>query len=346
MNILFVWTGITGYTGDCWRALAALPGIRLKVLVEAPRSVPDAAFDAAHELRGLDCTVVERGAPFDRDAIRGAVAAFAPDVAFIVGWHAALPRFVATDPAFDGVRKVLAFDMPFAWTPRKLLAPIALRRYLSRFCAAFVPGAEAARYARWLGFRPDAIRQGLFSTRLDRFADAAGRKLAGGVPHSFLYVGRYAPEKGLDTLAEAYGIYRGHVHDPWPLNCAGKGDALPKGEGIVDLGFVPPDRLAGAYGANGVFVLPSRFEPWGVALAEACGSAMPAICSDAVGARREMLDGNGLVFRAGDARSLADAMSRMHRLGDAARVEMAKRSLELARPYSSDEWARRVAGFF
>ena len=340
MNILFAWTGVTGYMGDCWRALAAQPGVRLKVMVEAPLAVEDAAFDAMHELRGLDCTMVERGKPFDRDAIRGAVIGFKPDALFVVGWHAALPRFLATDGALRDIRKIIVFDLPFAFTPRKLLAPIALRGYLRNFDAAFVPGAAAARYARWLGFRN--IWRGLFSTRLDRFADVAESKLASGVPHSFLYVGRYAPEKGLDTLECAYAIYLSRVSDPWPLDCAGMGPECPQGEGIRDLGFVAPDDLARVYGAHGVFVLPSRFEPWGVVVAEACGAAMPVICSDSVGARHELVDGNGFVCRTDAPASLADAMVRMHALSDGERLAMARKSLALSVPYSASEWAKRV----
>lgn len=346
MNIVFVWTGITGYMGDCWRALAAQPGVRLKVLVEAPKAVVDAAFDAAHELRGLDCTIVEMGAPFDRAAIRDSVAAFRPDAIFIVGWHAALPRFIAEVPSFANVWKAIVFDLPFERTIRKFLAPIALWRYLRRFDAAFVPGAAAARYARWLGFKPESIQQGLFSTRLNRF-DAAARERLGknGAPHSFLFVGRYAPEKGLDTLARAYRIYRAKVSEPWPLDCVGKGPAFPQCEGMRDLGFVPPDNLAAIYGSHGVFILPSRFEPWGVVLAEACGAAMPVICTEPVGARHELVDGNGFVCRDNDAESLAEAMTRMHNLSDAELHSMSARSIELSRPYSSEAWARRVVDF-
>ena len=37
------------------------------------------------------------------------------------------------------------------------------------------------------------------------------------LPHSFLFVGRFIPEKGVDTLLEAYAMYREIATDPWPL---------------------------------------------------------------------------------------------------------------------------------
>jgi hypothetical protein len=39
--------------------------------------------------------------------------------------------------------------MPFVWSLRKLVAPLVLRRYLSRFVGAVVPGERPAAYRRY-----------------------------------------------------------------------------------------------------------------------------------------------------------------------------------------------------
>ena len=61
-----------------------------------------------------------------------------------------------------------------------------------------------------------------------------------------------------------------------------------------------------------VFVLPSRYDGWGVVVNQAIGAGLPVICSDMVGAGHDLVDEdvNGLKFRAGDAASLAGKMKR------------------------------------
>ncbi len=312
-------------------------------------------FDLDSCYKGIDFRSVPRDGSFDGSAIREAVAAFAPDLLFITGWSIPANRFLATDRAFRAIPKVLQLDMPWALRPRKLAARFVLWGYLRHFDAALVPGATSARYARWLGFggrRP--IYQGLLATDLSRF----------GGPHvpprgnAFLYVGRYAPEKGLDILLESYARYVDSVSDPWPLDCVGAGplreSLFPSaerrmGKGIVrDLGFKQPDELGAVFASHGAFVLPSRRESWGVVLAEAAGAGLPIICTDACGARHEVVragcaDANGYVVRAGSPRSLADAMIRLHNLGEEARGRLSAQSRRLAAPYSAEAWAERTA---
>lgn len=357
MNILISWTGLTGYTGSNWRALQRMPGVKVKVFVEP--TAMDQAFTVERELGGLDVTVLE-GRSFDKAAVATAVEAFRPDVMLIVGWHAKSCRWFATNRTWRNVPKVLVCDMPFAWTPRKILARIVLAGYLRYFAAAFVPGEPAARYMRWLGFggrRP--IFTGLNATNLRRFRKPRQKD----EDHSarFLYVGRYSAEKGLDVLVEAYGIYRSKVRHPWMLDCVGTGEEasrLQGVEGLNDLGFRSPAQLADVYAGHAAFVLPSRHEPWGVVLAEAAGAGLPIVCTSACGARHELVRemqfaakkklqggdacGNGLVVPAGDANALAAALERIHHLTPAERKMAGAAGMRLAEPFSSEAWAKRV----
>src|SRR5690606_27599003 len=134
----------------------------------------------------------------------------------------------------------------------------------------------------------------------------------------FLYVGRYVPEKGLDTLADAYRVYRQQVSNPWKLVCAGAGPLKETllAAGAEDRGFVQPGDLPALMHEASAFVLPSRFEPWGVVAHEAASSGLPLILSNACGAGVHLLRDlhNGFVFPAGDANSLAKAMVQLHEL--------------------------------
>jgi glycosyltransferase involved in cell wall biosynthesis len=113
-------------------------------------------------------------------------------------------------------------------------------------------------------------------------------------------------------------------------------------DGIVDLGFQPPDALSRIMKDSTAFVLPSVYEPWGVALAEAMGSGLPAIATNACGAARDLLCDywNGRVVPSNDARSLADAMVWLHDNQKGFSRLSANAKLK-ADAYSSKMWAIR-----
>jgi len=44
---------------------------------------------------------------------------------------------------------------------------------------------------------------------------------------------------------------------------------------VHDKGFVQPSDLPNIFAQAGVFILPSRYEPWGVVIGEALASGLP-----------------------------------------------------------------------
>ena len=355
-RVLFAWPGLTGFTGPCWRALQRDFNVKVKCLAAVDNSADASrAYTLESCFAGIDIKIVPKVGFADWDALREEVRSFAPDILFITGWSVPVNRFLAIDAAFRSIPKVFQMDMPWAFRARNIAARFILRRYLSHFDAAFVPGALAARYARWLGFgggRP--IYTGGLATDDAFFSDA----IPASNPPAFLYVGRYALEKGVDILIEAYHLYAESVVDPWPLDCAGAGplastlfpsDEVTVGKGrIKNLGFQQPATLPSLYASHAAFILPSRSESWGVALAEAAARGLPLICTDACGGRAELVrtsgpDANGFIARTGSARSLSKAMVALHNQGGEARARMSAASRRLAVPYSASLWAARVA---
>lgn len=305
MRVLFVWSGLSGYMGDCWRELAEMDGVELKVSVDIHSGLAGGRFDAAEVMRDLDWS----------DTLPSGT--WSPDVIFTVGWHNALCRAAALREWSPRTRKVCCFDMPWEWRLRKIAARFVLWRHLRRFDAAFVNGASAAKYARWLGFRGERLYTGLIATNLRRFGEHVG---GGG----FLYVGRESSEKGLDVLRAAHARYR-EQGGTWPLR-------------IVN--GVSPDALGPIYAAADCFVLASRYEPWGVVLVEAAAAGLPIICTDACGARHEVVKENGIVVKAGDLTALANAMSEVSAGTRTFDLDLGRR---LAVDYSCEAWAKRVA---
>jgi len=179
--------------------------------------------------------------------------------------------------------------------------------------------------------------------------DEAQRSRASQWPEAFIFIGRFVAVKGIKTLVDAYEEYRGTAASPWSLICCGQGpleSLLIDREGVDVRGFVQPGDLPKVLSEAGCLVLPSTYEPWGVALAEACGSGLPAICSDAVGAADDMIeDGtNGFIFKAGNANALARAMLVVSALGPAIR-EMGMASRVRAANYESNRWADHLISF-
>jgi glycosyltransferase involved in cell wall biosynthesis len=355
VNILFIWTGVTGYMGDAWRVLSRMEGVCLKVLVQE-RELGETRFDHAVVLRELDATVVT-GDSLAWELIDDDVRQFHPDVIFLVGWRRTLPRHIALSPCFNGVPKILIFDLPFAWTLKKLLAPVVLRAYLKRFDACFVPNA-AVRYARWLGFDGGGlgkIETNLFCANVSKFDDIARKRSEMAVyPRRFLFVGRYVREKGIDVLVSAYKQYREWVKAQkgcgisdcaWDLTCCGMGPlkALLEGvEGVRDIGFVQPDELPELFLNHGAFVIASSHEPWGVVLVEAAAAGLPIVCTEACGAAQDVVSKNGFVCKMGDREGIARALCAIHSMEDGIRRKMGEAGVALAAEHSCEAWATHV----
>jgi glycosyltransferase involved in cell wall biosynthesis len=171
----------------------------------------------------------------------------------------------------------------------------------------------------------------------------------------FLFVGREAPEKGLEVLLDAWRasglrppqaslILAGVGADP-PLAPAGPA-AAGSSDGVVCAGVVEPLELRNMYAAADVLVLPSiptrSFrEPWGLVVNEAMNRGLAVIASDAVGAvaGRLVRDGEtGLVVPAGDSVALADALFRL--AADAPlRARLGAAGTQAVLAYSHDAWA-------
>lgn len=346
MNLVILWTGVTAPMAACWRALAATPGVRLTVFSELHRHA-QTAYDEPALMAGLDHHLRYSDEPLARTALEKRIAALRPDALIVLGWRSEMCRAAAESPALAAVPKILAFDMPFAVTLRKLLAPLVLARYVRRFAAAFVPGERSAAYARWLGFGERRIERGLMAadTALLGEAERQRRALA-AYPRKFLYLGRYTAEKGIATLVAGYRQYRAAVANPWTLSCCGMGPEegrLSGVEGVQDRGFVQPAELPTVAAEHGAFVIASRYDPWPFAVLEAAAAGLPIVCTAACGNHVELVRDRltGRVCRPGDAAAFAEALRWIHDR-EAELPEIGGRGRVLVEPYSTTRWAERV----
>lgn len=146
----------------------------------------------------------------------------------------------------------------------------------------------------------------------------------GGGPQglSFLCVATLTPRKGHQCLVEALA---GLKQRAWTLHCVGSLLCNPatansvraalEARGLqnrVQLhGEVSPGALAALYDQAGVFVLPSFFEGYGMALAEALAHGLP-VCSTTAGAIPDTVPADaGVLVPAGDVAALRAALARL-----------------------------------
>jgi glycosyltransferase involved in cell wall biosynthesis len=110
-------------------------------------------------------------------------------------------------------------------------------------------------------------------------------------------------------------------------------------------GFQPPQLLPEYFSQADVFILPSRYDGWGVVVNQALGAGLPVICSDAVGAGLDLVenDVNGLRFANGNADELERCMEHLVSNPGVARTwgEVSRRKAESLSPkVGAEKWVR------
>ncbi len=347
LRVAVLASGWAGFNDAACRELAAR-GVEL--LIVTPRTAPDTAY-ADHQFGDYAQTHVWDTGVTD-DEISTAVRGFTPDAVLMHSWHFG-PYRAAMKALPAGTLRVLWMDnvwrnVPKQWLGRAV-APWWVR---SMFDCVMVPSDRTEFFARRLGFGEDAVIRGSLAADTQVFGSdqRSGEEIAGH--RAFLACQRLVHHKGADVLAEAYRLYRSVVSDPWDLCVAGLGPMATNFsdlEGVRMLGFQQPTDLAALMHQTSAFVLPSRIDPYGVALHEAAVSGLPLISTYQVGAAPFFVqDGqNGWTVASGDAEELARAMTHMAALADdAAGVErlgqMSDLSRALGRRTTSAGWARHL----
>ena len=139
---------------------------------------------------------------------------------------------------------------------------------------------------------------------------------------ALLSVGAVVPRKGYDVLVAALARL-GHL--PWRLVIAGDCGRSPEtfrrlaadisGYGLAGrislLGAVPADRLARLYACCDLFVLPSRFEGYGMAYTEAIAHGVPVVGTTAGAIPETVPRAAGVLLPPDDVEALAATLQRL-----------------------------------
>ena len=155
-------------------------------------------------------------------------------------------------------------------------------------------------------------------------------------PPTALFVGLQFHRKGGDVLVESFRRVRAQMPDA-ELLLAGVPAGLVQEPGIRCLGRLDKNQpsgaaaLAGAYESADVFVLPTRFEPFGIAFVEAMHFGLPCIGPQSWAVPEIIADGEtGFTVPVDNVEALTDRLVRL--LGDRPRARiMGKAAQDRAR---------------
>lgn len=148
--------------------------------------------------------------------------------------------------------------------------------------------------------------------------------------HDGVFVGRISKEKGVFCLVEAWRKIV-QVRRNAQLLIIGSGPEIDNvirsvknhdlEKNVIVKGYCSDKEMYTLMKASKTFVLPSVFEGWGLAVAEALTCGLPVICYD-IPALREIFGGCGSVFfiPAGDVDSLASTVLEVLAISETARL--------------------------
>ncbi len=149
--------------------------------------------------------------------------------------------------------------------------------------------------------------------------DRAAR--AGNCTRQILYVGRFDPYKNVPVLVEAFAAAKKQCPFPISLVIVGQPDPrYPEASQLADrlgladavswTGYLSDAELAAAYAGADLLVHPSRYEGFGLQVADAMACGLPVVCSNG-GSLAEIAGDAAIVLDPDDVRGFGDAIVRV-----------------------------------
>lgn len=343
MKILIFYTEIASYTLSCLQYLRASTEVTDIHLVRYPVN-SEAPFDF-EATQGIKTYSIK---DFNRNSLLLLAKDISPDILLVSGWgnkdYLSVAKFFRKK-----IPVVLNMDNHYTGSLKQrilcLVAPFFLK---SIFSTVWVPGMPQKMYAQKLGFKEKQIKTGFYSADVAYFNSIYGSQKKLIFPKRFLTVARYIPAKNLEMLWTAFvQLQSEEGYADWELWCAGAGKDFDKRinhPAIKHLGFVQPGDMETVIQETSFFILPSKFEPWAVAVHEMAAAGFPLLLSRQVGAATTFLQHreNGFIFDAFDLESLKSAMKAAMELSQDEFKKMAKKSNAIAQSISPATWSDTV----
>jgi glycosyltransferase involved in cell wall biosynthesis len=270
-----------------------------------------------------------------------------PSLLFCGGWSD--KRYLKLANYFkNSIPTVIGFDNKWEGNlKQRILLTLGKIMVKPKFRFAFVPGEAQKKFALKLGFKSENVILGAYSADVNHFAEIYNKNKQEPLDatNHFLYIGRYVKHKGIFELWNAFIELQNETPNNWELWCIGTGDEEPNKlthPKIKHFGFVQPKDMGNYLKPNGVYILPSHFEPWGVSVHEMAAAGYPMILSEEVGAKEVFLNKNGFKTTAKSKESIKRAMKKMIALSQEERNQLAINSKNLSTLITPDLWSEKI----
>ena len=338
MNILYLYTEVMGYNLPIFEQLATEYGATVHVVRWTNNKLTPFVPAESANINYYDRS------SFTQQALLDFARDLKPSLTYISGWQDKGYLPVVRLLKAQGVPVVTGLDSQWFGTLRQKIGAMLIRYWYKKryFSYAWIPGPLQYEYAARIGFLKTEIISNLLSGNATLFSQAAAALTSDKrkcYPKQFLYVGRFAEAKGIDLLVQAYALYRSRYRGAWTLKCIGNGplntqllQAQKNDPSISVEPFVEQATLVARAASAGAFILPSRYEPWGVVAHEFACAGLPLIMSNHVGSKSQFLiEGyNGYGCGGDSIEQLALAMHRLSSQSDQTLLQMGQRSAQLA----------------
>jgi glycosyltransferase involved in cell wall biosynthesis len=340
-RILVLYRELAGYFVNCLNHLCDQNNVEADVVAYPVHSDAPFQFEFSSRIRCHDRNQV------DLQKLESLHVEHQYDMVFCGGWSDKM--YMQWVSHHQEVPALLGFDNQWQGNLRQWLAVAYARaRIVKQFHMAFVPGIEQAAYAQRMGFRK--IVQGAYCCDVAKFTTINTDRSKDhwqAEMKTLFYVGRYAREKFIVELQEAFAQIIDRYKLPWRLVCAGTGplwEDRSQHPSIEHLGFLQPAELLHQMQSGHAFVLPSTFEPWGVVVHEFAAAGYPMILSNRVGARTAFLKPaiNGFEFISGDKHDLSKVLLQLMQSSGDQLFEMSQQSYYLAQSITPASWSKGV----
>jgi len=335
-KIVFLYSEIAGYFLACATELSKSADVlivRWEVNKEAP-------FNFTFP-KGIEVIVKTDYTSAD---LQTKVNNFKPDMVVCSGWMD--KDYLKIVKTFKKrVKTVLTLDNHWTGDAKQQIASLISPFYLTnKFTHAWVPGKPQQKFAKKLGFKN--ILTGFYCADVEHF-NAIYQQQVPQFKKQILYVGRYVKHKGIFEMWNAFIELQTESPNEWEMLCIGTGDEWdnriehPK---IKHLGFIQPTDMKQYLHEKTVYILPSKFEPWGVTVQEFAVTSCPLILSKFVGASEQFLmDGeNGYLINEVSVDALKNAMKKMMNQSSNELLKMSEKSHQLGVSYTPKMWANKI----
>jgi glycosyltransferase involved in cell wall biosynthesis len=346
MQLLILYEELAWYIVNCFNYFAKNTNATMLVFSKRINQIAPFKFDYIHP----NITIYERE-DFSEVLLLKTCLEFNPQFLYLGGWSH--KPYINLVKRLQVENSVIGFDNQFNGSLKQLIGSLYFRFNLKPyFKSAFVPGIQQELFAKRLGFKANFIAQGAYCCDTELFANyyiENQTKKELSFPKRFLFVGRYAAEKGILLLWECFTELQTENPNEWELWCLGKGEIAPINHPkIKHLGFLQPKELNEVISETGVFVLPSNFEPWGVVIHEYATAGYPILSTNKVGATTKFLQNNlnGFCIEANDKFELKNKLKEFMSMTNQKLNTMSQNSVKISCEITPNKWVNNLMNLY